>query len=446
MKYLLVQWVIVMKNKLFFLSKMSLEKKIKTKWFLIANLIFAVLIVGLINIDSVIKVFGGDFNETQEILVIDEMNTFDELKTSYLMYQKYVSDYDDVTFTKYDKSYDEGEKEVKDNDKVLLVITSDDENYLKAKIISNQSLSKITSTLLSSALTSVKSEALLKEYNISSEMYQKINSGIDIENVVLDEENSEDNLAVASVMQILMLPIFMLIMFLVQMIGAEVNEEKSTKSMEIIISNVSPKIHFMSKVISSNLFVIIQGLLLIVYVVIGVVLRYILCGGSLMGEFDSEITDVVSSLSLAGVTNTLSYMIPIILIMMLLTFVAYSLLAGVLASMTTNLEDFQQLQTPIVIVSLAGYYLSMMASFFKGSLFVRIMSYIPFVSVMLTPTLYVMGEITLYDLIGSIVLLIGTIYLLIKYGLRIYKVGILNYSQSGLWKKMFKAMKEKPVE
>lgn len=435
-----------MKNKLFFLSKMSLEKKIKTKWFLIANLIFAVLIVGLINIDSVIKVFGGDFNETQEILVIDEMNTFDELKTSYLMYQKYVSDYDDVTFTKYDKSYEEGEKEVKDNDKVLLVITSDDENYLKAKIISNQSLSKITSTLLSSALTSVKSEALLKEYNISSEMYQKINSGIDIENVVLDEENSEDNLAVASVMQILMLPIFMLIMFLVQMIGAEVNEEKSTKSMEIIISNVSPKIHFMSKVISSNLFVIIQGLLLIVYVVIGVVLRYILCGGSLMGEFDSEITDVVSSLSLAGVTNTLSYMIPIILIMMLLTFIAYSLLAGVLASMTTNLEDFQQLQTPIVIVSLAGYYLSMMAGFFKGSLFVRIMSYIPFVSVMLTPTLYVMGEITLYDLIGSIVLLIGTIYLLIKYGLRIYKVGILNYSQSGLWKKMFKAMKEKPVE
>ena len=136
-----------MKNKLIFLSKMSLEKKIKTKWFLIANLIFAILIVGLINIDSVIKVFGGDFDETQEILVIDEMNTFDELKTSYLMYQKYVSDYDDVTFTKYDNGYDEGEKEVKDNDKVLLVITSDDENYLKAKIVSNESLSKITSTI-----------------------------------------------------------------------------------------------------------------------------------------------------------------------------------------------------------------------------------------------------------------------------------------------------------
>ena len=130
-------------------------------------------------------------------------------------------------------------------------------------------------------------------------------------------------------------------------------------------------------------------------------------------------------------------------IMIILTFVAYSLLAGILASMTTNLEDYQQLQTPIVVISLVGYYLSVMAGIFKGSLFIRIMSYIPFISSMLAPTLYVIGEITIFDLIGSIVLLIGTIYLLIKYGLRIYKAGILNYSGTGLWKKMFKAMKEK---
>ena len=111
--------------------------------------------------------------------------------------------------------------------------------------------------------------------------------------------------------------------------------------------------------------------------------------------------------------------------------------------MTTNLEDYQQLQTPIVIISLIGYYLSMIASVFKGSVFLKIMSYIPLLSSMLSPTLYIMGEITLFDLLGSIVLLILFIYLLFKYGMRIYKVGILNYSQTGLWKKMFKAVKEK---
>ena len=227
------------------------------------------------------------------------------------------------------------------------------------------------------------------------------------------------------------------------MIGAEVNEEKTTKSMEIIISNVSPKTHFLSKILSANLFVIIQGVLLILFSIVGIVVRYIITGGNLMNGLDSEMTGFINGLSLNGVMDTIGVMLPIIIVMILLTFFAYSLLAGILASMTTNLEDFQQLQTPIVIISLIGFYLSMMASMFTGSLFIKVMSYIPFISCLLSPILYIMGDVGLIDLLISILLLIGTIYLLIKYGLRIYKVGILNYSQTGLWKKMFMAIKEK---
>ena len=422
---------------------MSLNKKIKTKWFLIANIIFAVLIIGLINIDTIIKAFGGDFNETQEILIIDEVGTFSKFESNYEVYKKYVADYDDVKITKYEGSYDEGVELVEEDDKILLVISPDEDNYIKAKLVSNDTLGTITNTLISTTLTAIRSEIVLNEYNITEEMYQKINANVEVEDVILSSENTENNMIISTVMQIITLPIFMLIIFLVQMIGAEVNEEKTTKSMEIIISNVSPKIHFMSKVISSNLFVIIQGLLLVIFVVIGIVIRYFVSGGNLMGELDGEVTKLVSSISLSGVMDTLTYMIPIMIVILLLTFLAYSLLAGVLASMTTNLEDFQQLQTPIVIVLLAGYYLSMMAGVFKGSVFIRIMSYIPFVSSLLAPTLYVMGEITWIDLVGSVALLLLVIFLLIKYSLRIYKVGILNYSQSGLWKKMFKAIKEK---
>lgn len=432
-----------MKNKLLFLTKMSLNKKIKTKWFLIANIIFAVLIIGLINIDTIIKAFGGDFNETQEILIIDEVGAFSKFESNYEVYKKYVADYDDVKITKYEGSYDEGVELVEEDDKILLVISPDEDNYIKAKMVSKDALGTITNTLISTTLTAIRSEIVLNEYNITEEMYQKINANVLVEDVILSSENKEDNMVISSIMQIITLPIFMLIIFLVQMIGAEVNEEKTTKSMEIIISNVSPKTHFMSKVISSNLFVIIQGLLLVIFVVIGIVIRYFVSGGNLLGELDGEVTKLVSSISLSGVMDTLTYMIPIMIVILLLTFLAYSLLAGVLASMTTNLEDFQQLQTPIVIVLLAGYYLSMMAGVFKGSVFIRIMSYIPFVSSLLAPTLYVMGEITWIDLVGSVALLLLVIFLLIKYGLRIYKVGILNYSQSGLWKKMFKAIKEK---
>lgn len=432
-----------MKNKLKFLTRMSLNKKIKTKWFLIANLIFAILIIGLINMDSIIKAFGGDFNKTKEILIIDEVDAFSKFESNYQVYRKYVEDYDDVELINYTGSYDDGVKEVEDNDKILLVISPDRDNYIKAKLVSNDKLGTVTETLISTTLTSIRSEIVLNDYHITEEMYNEINKNVMIEDVVLSEDDSEDNMMVSTIMQVITLPLFMLIIFLVQMIGAEVNEEKTTKSMEIIISNVSPKIHFMSKVIAANVFVLIQGALLLVFVGIGIFIRYITFGGNIVGEIDGEVAKLVNSISLTGIMDTLSYMIPVLLIMMILTFVAYSLLAGILASMTTNLEDFQQLQTPIVIVSLIGYYLSMMAGLFKGSIFIKIMSYVPFISSMLAPSLYAMGEITLIDLCGSIALLILTIYLLIKYGLRIYKVGILNYSQTGLWKKMFKAMRTK---
>jgi len=432
-----------MNHKLWFLTKMSLNKKIKTKWFLIANLIFLILIVGLINIDSIIRAFGGEFNETKEVLVIDNLNIFDEFKLNYLNNTKYISDYDEIEVIKYTKTYDEATKEVEEDNKILLVIEPDNTNYFHAKLISKDEVGTITSTIIATTLNAIRSKIVLNEYNITNEMYSNINTPVELETVILNKDNIEDGMMISSIMQIVTLPIFMLIIFLVQMIGAEVNEEKTTKSMEIIISNVSPKTHFISKIIAANTFVIIQGLLLILYIAIGIGLRLVLNNGNLIGELDSEIIPIINTINLNSIAKSIVIVVPIIIVMFLLTFIAYSLLAGILASMTTNIEDYQQLQTPIIIISLAGYYLSMASGMFKGSLFIRIMSYIPFISSLLTPTLFVIGEISIFDLIISIALLIITIFLLIKYGLKIYKTGILNYSGTGLWKKMFKAIKEK---
>ena len=432
-----------MNKKLWFLTKMSLRKKIKTKWFLIANLIFLLLIIGIANIDSVIRLFGGDFNEKGEILVIDKAFVFNEFKETYEKANKYLSDYKETTITKYLNSYDEAISELTDdNNKILLIIDNDNDNYLKAKVVSKEKLGTITTSLIANSLNTVRSEIVLGEYHITRADFNNIENSVEVETEVLSNSNLEDNLIVTTIMQFLTLPLFMLIMFLIQMIGAEINEEKTTKSMEIIISNVSPQTHFLSKVLSANLFVLIQSALLIFFALMAVIIRFIITKGDVIGTLDNDILEAANTLPIGEILSTLSVMLPILFVMAILTFIAYSLLAGILASMTTNIEDFEQLQTPLVIISLVGYYLSVAAGIFKGSLFIRIMSYIPLVSSMLSPTLYVIGEITIFDLLGSILLLLGLIYLLIKYGMRIYKVGILNYSGIDLWKKMAKAMKE----
>ena len=246
-----------------------------------------------------------------------------------------------------------------------------------------------------------------------------------------------------TVFPIMILPFFMLTIFLVQMIGAEINDEKNTRSMEIIISNVSAGRHLASKVIAGNLFVIIQALILFGFAGIGILVRNLIGGADITGGVGNQIVEFVNNTISSGVVDKLAFIIPLSLLLMLLTFVAYSLLAGVLASMTTNSEDFQQLQTPIIVISLVGYYLAVMSSFFSGSVFIKVFSFVPFISAILSPSLLLLEQISIFDLFISIGIMCLTIFVLIKYGMRIYKVGILNYSSKGLWKKMFEAVRRR---
>lgn len=431
-------------NKLKFLTKISLKRKINTKWFLIANIIFAILIIGLLNIDTVISFFGGDFDETQMVYVKDNTNkTYDILKVQNDSY-KNLTDEDENAFKleKTNKTSEEIFKDKKNKDVWYLTIDIDTDNYIKATLTSDGYINTTSYAGISTIINNTKTIIAMEESNISSEELAKISSPVTLERKILDEskkgEDENMQMIMSTVFPILILPFFALTMFLVQMVGAEINDEKTTRGMEIIISNVSPKTHLFSKVIASNLFVLLQAALLIIFAIIGFVIRGLV--GSSSSGFN--INEILKPLLESNIISNLVYIIPLTLVLMVLTFIAYALLAGILASMTTNIEDFQQMQMPIVIISLIGYYLAMMAGMFEGSIFIKVLSFIPFISAILAPSLLVLGQIGIFEVIIAIILLVITIWALLKYGMRIYKVGILNYSSKDLWKKMFKALKE----
>lgn len=439
-----------MTNKLKYLTKISLDKKIKTKWFLIANIILLVIIAGIINIDSIIKFFGGDFDKKTEIVIIDNASCYDEFVKTFDSTRDYLDTLKDAEITKYDKDKESLYEDIKKKDKILLVINEDSTNFINVEMITKSNIDNTTYQIITTILNSIKKDKALSYYGVSNEILDHISSYVDVKRTKLDDEENVDEmmeLVMSTIFPIVILPFFTLTMFLVQMIGAEINEEKTTRGMEIIISNVSPKTHFLSKIISGNVFVLLQGLLLVVYLLIGIFIRYIstgvlINGGNILsGGVGSYVNKITSSLELTGVLDKLQIIIPITLILMVVTFIAYSLVAGILASMTTNMEDYQQVQTPIMIISFISYYLSVAAAMFKGSIFIKVLSYIPFFSALLAPSLLVLGQITIVEAIISILLTVGLIFILVKYGLRIYKVGILNYSGSHLWKKMFKAFK-----
>ena len=437
-----------MKNKLKFLVKISLNRKIKTKWFVLANVIFAVLIVGLFNADTIINAFGGDFDEVQKVYVKDNSNseykTYNLLKEQNESYKKLTSNSDNAF--KFKKTKDNAKDIIKkDKDAWVLVIDNDKDNVIRAKLVSEGYASASEYAQITTILNDVKSSLALSLSNISSAELKKISSPIQLERKILDESKKSEaegtQMIMSTVFPLIILPFFALTIFLVQMVGAEVNDEKTTRGMEIIISNVSPKVHFFSKVIASNLFVLVQGVLLVGYALLVIGIRSYFGSKSILGASSFDIKGLLNSIIGSDVMSQLGYVIPLALILMILTFIGYALLAGILASMTTNTEDFQQLQMPIVILSLVGYYLAMMAGVFEGSIFIKIFAFVPFISAILAPSLLILGQIGVVEFVIAIILMIVTNYVLIKYGLRIYKVGILNYSSKNLWKKMFKALR-----
>lgn len=433
-------------NKFIFLTTKSLTKKIKTKTFIIVNLLLLVAFISIMNIDRIILYFGGNFNKENNIMVLDNTNK------TYDLFESNIGNSNNILSTNikykikrvYD--YEKSKKQIKKDQDILIVINNDEDNIFDAELITYGYINSNLYLFISNSLDSTKQTLAIENLNISKEELAKLNRQVDITRTYIQEgkNKNEENIeyVLSFITPIIIFPFFLLITLVVQMIGAEINEEKSTRSMEVIISNVSTKVHFFSKVLAANLFVIIQCILFAVYSGIGILIR----GGTPkieqlnnIGEI-SKVTDMINS---SGIFNNVATYIPFVLILMLLTIVGYSLLAGILASMTTNMEDFQQLQTPMMIILLIGFYLSLMSSMFKGSLFIRIVSYIPFISAILSPSLLLSGVIGLKEIILSILLMIVVIYLLIKYGLKIYKEGILNYSSNKLWKKMFKALKQK---
>lgn len=430
-----------MRNKFLYLIKVSLKRKIDTKWFRIANILIALVIIGTANIDSIINYFGGDFNKPQKIYIIDNTNSSYDIFKQQIDMNESNKEY---KLIKYKKTEKELKKDLKNKD-IAIVFNNDNEKVLKVKLLSQEYLDILDSQFLKNALYNTKVMLSIEKSNISFEEINSIYEQVDVERVVFDKSKNSSNENLEIIMQtvfpLVILPFFMLVVILVQMIGAEVNDEKTTRGMEIIISNVSPKVHFFSKVIASNIFVIFQGLLLFMYGVAGFISRKFIGGDQIKyGVFDT-VKETLKGAINTSFADKLIYMIPLLLILMILTFLAYSLLAGILASMTTTIEDFQQLQTPIMIILFIGYYLAVMAVMFKGSFFITGLSFVPFISAILAPSLFMIDQIGVYHVIGSIVIMIFTNYLLIKYGLRVYKVGILNYSSDKLWSKMWKALK-----
>lgn len=432
-----------MMNKLWYLIKYDLTKRIKTKAFVIGNLFLFLVILVVGNIPTIIQHFGGDFEDDITVAVYDETSfTYD-----YLTNDDFTANYNltdqKIIYTKVSTADALDEKALLENYDYVIDSALDSNNILKATVYSNEEI-LIEKTTLTKTLEGIKNAEIQKTF--TAEQLEALGKLSDNSSIVFKTANSEVQNNTSTILGVLALilivPIFIFLIMIMQYVGIGIITEKSTRCIEIIISNVTPLVHFLSKIISALAYAIIEGIIMIAS---GAIAMAVMLGvtkqNSLKNAITSGVGDAGLSTALSGIIDKLPMLILFLALFVIAGFLFYMILMAVISSLCNNNEDLQHFQGPLMLLLLAGFYIGIFGLQFSGSNFVAIAGYIPFFSPLLATSLYMTGAYSIGQVLLSFSILVIFDVLAFYFGMPMYREAILSNSDKKFGQRIKEAFK-----
>lgn len=129
-------------------------------------------------------------------------------------------------------------------------------------------------------------------------------------------------------------------------------------------------------------------------------------------------------------------------IFFLLGYLIYSSIFAALGSAVDSETDTQQYMLPIMLPILIGYFIMFRAMENPDSMLAIVGSLVPFCTPIVMITRIAITDVPVWQIVLSIVLMIGTFAGTMWLSAKIYSVGILNYGKSANWKELWKWIKE----
>lgn len=409
-------------NKFWIVLSHTYFSRLKSKAFIISTLIILLFLVGVANIQSIIKMFtGGD--DTDQVIVIDESG---ELYTPLQIGISHVDE--DIELTLYEKSVEQGKTAVQEDEYDALLVLALDENSLPIATYyeNNASFSFIESTL-EQQLQQVKTTIAAEQAGFDEATLESIYEQVAFEKITLDEgtKTDEELNQARGIVYIMLFVLYMAVIIYGQMIAMDVATEKSSRVMEILISSAPPVTHMFAKIIGIALLGLTQ---IVVFFIVG----YSLISSkvnTLSGEFFEVFGFAEGSISI--------YLYAILFF--ILGYFLYATIAAMLGSLVSRVEDVQQLLMPMVMLIVVAFIIAMVGLGMPEAKFITITSYIPFFTPMIMFLRVGMLDVPVWEIVISVSILIGTIIILAILGARIYRGGVLMYGPSRTLKDFKKA-------
>ena len=312
------------------------------------------------------------------------------------------------------------------------------------------------------------------------QIMEDVHSNVHLTSYTVDEEGKEtisQSEVYMIVSMVLAMALYMFIALFSGMVMSSVIEEKTSRVVEVLVSSVKSTELMFGKIIGVALVALTQFLLWIVLtlMIIGILGGIVgmdkitgtlsqnqvetmpgmtsmndAMGNALSMEQLQALTDTTAVAegptgmeAVLGTLGSLNYtqLIVSFLLFFLFGYLLYASLFAAIGSAVENEADTQQLQIPVTVPLLLGFFIAFYAFRAPESSIVWWGSMIPFTSPIVMLARLPFG-VPMWELVLSIGLLILTFFACAWASAKIYKVGILMYGKKSTFKDLWKWLKQ----
>ncbi|KDE50077.1 ABC transporter permease [Geobacillus sp. CAMR5420] len=403
-------------NKFFLVAVHTYQTKLKAKAFLVTTAITCLLIIGVANIQPIIEFFTGD--EKPHVAVIDRTGSL------YGPLEKQAN-HNQIALTKITDMENEAKEAVKEGKwDGLLVLSRDAEGLPEAVYYANTIVDNQTPEELERALSQLKTALSAAKLGLTDEQMAELYKPVPFQKVALEKNaKTEEELNQArALVYVLLFAMYMFVLMYGGMIATEVATEKSSRVMEILVSSVPPVQQLFGKIIGVALVSLTQF-----FVFFAVAFAALKTSGQEVWRF-------------LGFDRLPASIFVYALVFFLLGYLLYAVLFAVLGSLVSRVEDVQPAITPVMMLVVAAFMIAMFGLNAPESAFVTGASFVPFFAPMLMFLRIGLVSVPGWEVALCLVLLVATIVLLIYFGAKVYRGGVLMYGRMNIFKDIKQAI------
>ncbi|RKT01372.1 ABC transporter permease [Chryseobacterium defluvii] len=431
-------------NNIFLITKREFLTQVKKRSFIILTLLAPLMIVAF---GAVIGLMFKANESHNVIQVVDKSGLFKgQMKSDDQLNYVFISDANEnakINTLKNDESLNG----------ILILPELKNHNYdeleKNTRLVVNSKIGFDTKQRIVSDITNVIKKEKMKQLGIAETELNNLDQHFTLKTINVSENNKEDSDLAFGVKtglsMVLMYVTFMFIIIYGVRVMRSVLEEKNNRVVEIIISSVKPFELMMGKILGVTMVALTQFIIWITMSVIGAL---ILNTGfsSIQKNIPGGNEELMSKLDIAQIATQISHsllelnfplIIFVFIIYFLLGYIFYSSIYAAIGSAVDNETETQQFTLFAILPLTLGMYGSFSLMNNPDGPLGFWLSIIPFTSPVAMIARIPFG-VPVWQLVLSIVLLLGTTVFMIFLAGKIYRVGILMYGNKATMKELWK--------